>query len=60
MMDEIRNCLHKKYVRIFEHNFVADKEKIRRHIPREHIQMGNFSICAMSSLFTVSQRILYT
>ena len=27
---EIRTCLHKKCVRIFEHNFVADKAKIRR------------------------------
>ena len=26
-----RTCLHKKCVRIFEHNFVADKAKIRRH-----------------------------
>lgn len=42
MMDEIRICLHKKYVRIFEHNFVADKEKIRRHIPREHIKWEIF------------------
>ena len=25
-----RTCLHKKCVRIFEHNFVADKEKMRR------------------------------
>ena len=25
-----RTCLHKKCVRIFEHNFVADKAKIRR------------------------------
>ena len=25
-----RTCLHKKYVWIFEHNFVADKAKIRR------------------------------
>ena len=24
-----RTCLHKKCVRIFEHNFVADKAKIR-------------------------------
>ncbi|MBS4831293.1 hypothetical protein, partial [Ruminococcus callidus] len=23
-------CLHKKYMWIFEHNFVADKKKIRR------------------------------
>ena len=28
--DNIRTCLHKKCVRIFEHNFVADKAKIRR------------------------------
>ena len=27
---ELRTCLHKKCVRIFEHNFVADKAKIRR------------------------------
>ncbi len=27
---EIRTCLHKKYMWIFEHNFVADKKKIRR------------------------------
>ena len=27
---EIRTCLHKKCVRIFKHNFVADKAKIRR------------------------------
>ena len=26
----LRTCLHKKCVRIFEHNFVADKAKIRR------------------------------
>ena len=26
----LRACLHKKYVWIFEHNFVADKAKIRR------------------------------
>ena len=26
----IRTCLHKKCVRIFEHNFVADKARIRR------------------------------
>ena len=26
----IRTCLHKKCMRIFEHNFVADKAKIRR------------------------------
>ena len=26
----VRTCLHKKYVWIFEHNFVADKAKIRR------------------------------
>ena len=26
----LRTCLHKKYMWIFEHNFVADKEKIRR------------------------------
>ena len=26
----VRTCLHKKCVRIFEHNFVADKAKIRR------------------------------
>ena len=25
-----RTCLHKKYMWIFEHNFVADKAKIRR------------------------------
>ena len=25
-----RTCLHKKCMRIFEHNFVADKAKIRR------------------------------
>ena len=25
-----RTCLHKKCVRIFEHNFVADKARIRR------------------------------
>ena len=30
MSSEIRTCLHKKCVRIFEHNFVADKAKIRR------------------------------
>ena len=29
-LDGIRTCLHKKCVRIFEHNFVADKAKIRR------------------------------
>ena len=28
--NKIRTCLHKKCVRIFEHNFVADKAKIRR------------------------------
>ena len=28
--DFFRTCLHKKCVRIFEHNFVADKAKIRR------------------------------
>ena len=27
---KIRTCLHKKYMWIFEHNFVADKAKIRR------------------------------
>ena len=27
---QLRTCLHKKCVRIFEHNFVADKAKIRR------------------------------
>ena len=27
---EVRTCLHKKYMWIFEHNFVADKAKIRR------------------------------
>ena len=27
---KIRTCLHKKCVRIFEHNFVADKAKIHR------------------------------
>ena len=27
---KIRTCLHKKCVRIFEHNFVADKARIRR------------------------------
>ena len=26
----IRTCLHKKCVRIFEHNFAANKAKIRR------------------------------
>ena len=26
----VRTCLHKKCVRIFEHNFVADKARIRR------------------------------
>ncbi len=26
----LRTCLHKKCMRIFEHNFVADKAKIRR------------------------------
>ena len=26
----LRTCLHKKCVRIFEHNFVADKARIRR------------------------------
>ena len=26
----LRTCLHKKYMWIFEHNFVADKKKIRR------------------------------
>ena len=26
----VRTCLHKKYMWIFEHNFVADKAKIRR------------------------------
>ena len=26
----LRTCLHKKYMWIFEHNFVADKAKIRR------------------------------
>ena len=26
----VRTCLHKKRVRIFEHNFVADKAKMRR------------------------------
>ncbi|WP_302161340.1 hypothetical protein, partial [uncultured Ruminococcus sp.] len=26
-----RTCLHKKYMWIFEHNFVADKAKICRH-----------------------------
>ena len=26
----VRTCLHKKCVRIFEHNFVADKAKIHR------------------------------
>ena len=26
----LRTCLHKKCVRIFEHNFVADKAKIHR------------------------------
>ena len=30
LMGHIRTCLHKKCVRIFEHNFVADKAKIRR------------------------------
>ena len=29
-MGSVRTCLHKKCVRIFEHNFVADKAKIRR------------------------------
>ena len=28
--EKLRTCLHKKCVRIFEHNFVADKAKIRR------------------------------
>ena len=28
--ENVRTCLHKKCVRIFEHNFVADKAKIRR------------------------------
>ena len=27
---QLRTCLHKKYMWIFEHNFVADKAKIRR------------------------------
>ena len=27
---DVRTCLHKKYMWIFEHNFVADKAKIRR------------------------------
>ena len=27
---KFRTCLHKKCVRIFEHNFVADKARIRR------------------------------
>ena len=27
---EVGTCLHKKYMWIFEHNFVADKAKIRR------------------------------
>ena len=27
---KFRTCLHKKCMRIFEHNFVADKAKIRR------------------------------
>ena len=27
---EVRTCLHKKCVRIFEHKFVADKARIRR------------------------------
>ena len=26
----VRTCFHKKYMWIFEHNFVADKAKIRR------------------------------
>ena len=26
-LDDLRTCLHKKYVWIFEHNFVADKAK---------------------------------
>ena len=26
----VRTCFHKKYMWIFEHNFVADKKKIRR------------------------------
>ncbi len=29
-LHKIRTCLHKKCMRIFEHNFVADKAKIRR------------------------------
>ena len=29
-MSIFRTCLHKKCVQIFEHNFVADKAKIRR------------------------------
>ena len=29
-LDDLRTCLHKKYVWIFGHNFVADKAKIRR------------------------------
>ena len=28
--ESLRTCLHKKYMWIFEHNFVADKAKIRR------------------------------
>ena len=32
----IRTCLHKKYVWIFEHNFVVDKAKIcRRAVARQ-------------------------
>ena len=30
MLHSFRTCLHKKCMRIFEHNFVADKAKIRR------------------------------
>ncbi len=29
-LDDLRTCLHKKYVWIFEHNFAAGKAKIRR------------------------------
>ena len=29
-IESLRACLHKKYMWIFEHNFVADKAKIRR------------------------------
>ena len=56
-----RTCLHKKCVRIFEHNFVADKAKIRRRAVarQEFLTQSAAKFAEKTCAYACEDRFLY-